>query len=229
MLTNSLFSWYKKKNKRFPSWELFLALFILSHLPVVSIGGISTPFLMVGIGGGVVTLAAITISQVWKERKTLALILFVLITISNLAVVINQGKQGQTILEIQKDMTLYNEISALDYIYKEANREKFSINTLTRPLWINTTWSYLFNWYGKDKYGYLPYWRGRDQVGQLGNNLENAPQDIKLHFFIIEPPQGIPGYFYNQEIEAENARSKVLTEVNFGELRVQKRIILKNE
>src|SRR3990172_9317897 len=223
-----IYDWYKKKSKKnIISWQPFVATFILSHLPIVSIGGISTPFLTVGLGAGAIILVALSINKIWSVNKVFVLVLFSLLLISNLITVFANNKKGQVIFAIQKDMLLSNELKALDYIYKEAGGKPFSINTLTSPLWINTTWSYLFNWYGKSNYGYLPSWRGRDQVGQLGNNLEVAQSNVTLHFYIIEPPQGLPKFYLESEPSFEDSRSKILSEMKFGELQVQKREITK--
>src|SRR3989344_2419636 len=131
--------------------------------------------------------------------------------------------KGQTLFAIQPDLVLSKELGTLDYIYEKSEGKKFSINTLTSPLYINTLWSYLFNWYGQEKYGYLPYWTGRDQVGQLGNNLDGPPDDVDLHYFIIEPKEGIPEKYIIQAQEEEDSKSKLVEEVNFGEIIIQKR------
>ncbi len=222
-LTWVVYIWYRQKKKETISWQPFIATYILAHLPIVSMGGISTPFLTVGLGAGVVILAGLAINLLWLEKKFLAAGLLLVLVLSNIATAVTKNKQGQVIFAIQKDMLLSYELKALDYIYQQAEGEPFSINTLTSPLWINTTWSYLFNWYGMEKYGYLPMWRGRDQVGQLGNNLPQATKEVTLHFYILEPPQGIPKLYLESEPGYEDSRSQILEEMRFGELKVQKR------
>ena len=120
-------------------------------------------------------------------------------------------------------MTLARQLEVVNYTYQESRGSSFSINTFTSPLFMNTLWSYLYNWYGKGNYGYLPEWTGRDQVDQLGNNLPLAQKETKLHFFIIEPMQGIPEHFLVYELGAEDVRSQLVEERRFGEIRVQKR------
>ena len=44
----------------------------------------------------------------------------------------------------------------IDFIYKEAGEEKFSFDYYTFPYWLPQGWNYLFEYYGKKKYGYLP-------------------------------------------------------------------------
>ncbi len=137
--------------------------------------------------------------------------------------IFKENQNGETLFAIQKDLVLSKELPAIDYAYKVGGKN-FALNTLTNPLWINTTWSYLFNWYGKEKYGYLPQWYGRDQVGLLGNNLASVSKDTKTYIFIIEPMQGIPGKYLGEELSYEDSVTSLVEERSFGEIRVQKRI-----
>lgn len=219
-------AWWQKKKKEKISWEPFLATFLLSHLPIVSVGGVSTPFLTVGIGTGACILAGIVIWKLWENKKTLAKIILVVILLSNAITAISRNRQGQIIFAIQKDLLLSSELELIDYTYEIAKGEPFSINTLTSPLWVNVVWSYLYNWYGVQEYGYLPEWRGRDQIGRPGDNLKDANSETKLHFFIKEPPQGIPRLYIESEQEAEDARSHLIEMKAFGDLEVQHRQII---
>ncbi len=221
----TLKTWKKKKGKIILTWQPFLLTYLLAHLSIVSLGGLSTSHLTVGIGVAVIALAAIFLSMSWPKRKWLVALIFGVILFSNITTILSESKKGQAIFTIQNDMILSNQLKAIDYTYQKANGNAFSINSLTVPLWVNTTWSYLFNWYGLEKYGYLPEWQGRDQVGRLGNNLPNASVDTKLHFFIKVPPQGILKYHQETEAQAEEARSKLIEEVDFGELVVQQRMM----
>lgn len=224
-----LLGWLFKKLKdekttKSITWQPFLATFLLSHLTVVSVGGVSTPFLTVGLGGAAVVTTAIALGALWEKRKALALILFLILVLSNILTILKENKKGSTIFAIQPDMLLSKEMSAVDFTYQESEGRPFSINTFSSPLWVNTTWSYLYNWYGKEKYGYLPQWHGRNQVGQLGNNLATTAKGTTDYFFIIEPLQGIPSSYLPLEIGSENAKSTIFEEKNFGEIQVQKRV-----
>ncbi len=225
LLWYALSTWNKKKRKITLTWQPFLLSYFLAHLLIVSLGDIGTPHLSAGIGVAIITLAAIVLSLSWPKRKWLVTLIFVAILFSNITAIFSENKKGQAAFTIQKDMILSNQLKALDYTYQKADGDAFSINTLTVPLWVNTTWSYLYNWYGLKKYGYLPEWQGRDQVGQLGNNLPKASEDTKLHFFIKEPPQGLLKFHQETEAQAEEARSKLVEEVGFGDLMVQQRIM----
>ena len=218
-----LISGWKNKDKKVLSWKLFLATYLLSHLPVVSLGGLSTPFLMVGLGVAATIATAIFISSIRERKSALAAFLMALLVGSNLSTILSENPKGATVFAIQKDMTLSRQLKALDYTYAQSGGKAFSINTLTSPLWINTTWSYLYNWYGQEKYGYVPEWHGRDQVGQLGNNLNPVSKDTQNYFFIIEPQDGIPPQYIGWETGVEDAKSLLINEVSFGAIRVQKR------
>lgn len=207
------------------SWQgqLFLISWILSHIMVVSVGGTSTPFLLVGIGTAVSIFVGIHIYNWWSSGKRIfAGIVLAIIVLSNLAMIFKENSRGQTIFAIQKDMLLSKQLQAINYTYSEAKGKPFSVNTLTSPLWINIVWTYLYGWYGKENYGYVPEFHGHDQVGQLAA-LPKTLQDTNLYFLIIEPMAGIPAHYLPDTIAEEDGKSEFVGEVNFGELVVQKR------
>lgn len=205
------------------SWQPFLATWLLSHLAVVSVGGTSTPFLLVGIGPAVSILVGIYLYN-WLSsgKRALAVFILVVIAFGNISMILKENQKGQTIFAIQKDMVLSKQLPAVDYTYKESNGEKFSINSLTSPLWINIVWTYLYKWHGESKYGYVPEWHGRDQVGQL-DTLLPTNEDTELYFLVLEPMGGIPTRYLSETIDEEDSRSELLGEKFFGELRMQKR------
>lgn len=48
-----------------------------------------------------------------------------------------------------------NQIAVIDYIYSNASGKRFNYVTYTPPIY-DYTYQYLFSWYGKNKYGYVP-------------------------------------------------------------------------
>lgn len=210
---------------------MFLATWLFSHLTVVTIGGTSTPFLMVGIGSAVSLIIAYYLS---KFSKLVATIVLAILIFGNISMILKENPKGSTLFAIQKDMLLTKQLSLIDYTYQEAgwktpsagSGQAFSINSLTSPLWINIVWSYLYQWYGEKKYGYAPCFSGRDQVGQLMalSRCEIEKEIEKRdHFLILEPMGGIPTRYLDETLAQEDTVSKVVDEKSFGELRVQKR------
>lgn len=219
--------WFASARRQLFSWQMLLASFLLAHLPIVFLGGVSTPFLTVGLGVGVCALFGIILYRLSLKNKYVAAFIVLVIVISNLSAIFTKNRNGQVALVWnQNDLMVSKEVAVVDYTYKEADGAPFSINTVTNPLWVNTTWSYLYNWYGLAKYGYLPQWSGRDQVGRPGNNLSAVSPTTTLQFLIEEPPGGLSEGWIRKEEEAENSRSILLEERNFGKLVVQKRTVL---
>jgi len=90
------------------------------------------------------------------------------------------------------------------------------------PLWTNTTWSYLYSWYGQKKYGYAPKFLGHNQIGLLGADvLARTEKPLEKSFFIIEPHVGIPDDIYHLEIGAEDSKTKLISETKYGDLKLQ--------
>lgn len=219
--------WIKESKKSLNSWELFLFIYIFSHLPVVFFGGNDSTYLTVGLGPAVCILAGIFVYEIWKKSKVLSIIFGLIILLSGLFKIVTENKYGQTIFALRREMNLTNIMQVVDYTYQSSDGNKFSINSITAPLWLNTTWSYVYNWYGLQKYGSLPYWHGRNQIGDWGNNLSAPTKDVDIYFMIIEPKDGIPERFIGESLDEENSKSKIIEEKNFNGIVVQKRIPFK--
>ncbi len=168
-----------------------------------------------------VILSTFILDKVISNRKLFLFLLLLLVALqlkANLVFIRNKVNP----YTVQKGMVLSDLKKAVDYTYLQSDKKEFVINSITSPLFINTTWSYLYEFYGAKKYGYLPYWDGSDQRGYLGN----LPSGIKTNyrFTIIEPGPGIPEFFIKKIIEEENLKSNLVSEIKIGTIVVQKRI-----
>lgn len=222
IITYSILKIKVKKEKVLIPWQYFLFTYIFAHLPALTLGGSNMRHIMTGAQAGIAVFLGI-FSWIYLSKNKLLLYVFTSIVISaNLFKIATENKDGQTIFPLQKDLVLSKELEAVGYTYTSAAGEEFSINTLTSPLYVNTLWSYLYNWHGQKEFGYLPYWTGKDQIGQPGNNLET--KSVKLNFYIIEPRYGIPELFVNLSQGEENSKSELIEEKSFGDIIVQKRL-----
>lgn len=60
-------------------------------------------------------------------------------------------------------------------------------DSITAPMFTNTLWSYLFDWYGKSKYGFSPTWHGSGQAGMPGDfTITQASGVEKTSVLIID-------------------------------------------
>lgn len=220
-------SYFTKRKNGWADWKLFLLVYILSHLPVIFWGGLTSAYLTVGIDVAVIVLVAYSVTMVWERTKIIALAIILVIIVSNLIKIVGENKKGQTLFAIRNEMLLSNLEDVVDYTYESSKKEQFSINTVTAPFWTNTTWSYIYSWYGLKKYGMLPYWHGRSQEGILGNNLLPTPTNITTYFLIIEPRVNVSGALLANAVGEEDSVSKIVEEKDFGGIIVQRRVALK--
>lgn len=158
-----------------------------------------------------------------KNRKLLLAVVVLLIVSQNLKS--NEWLKNEfNPLAVQQGMFWKYEKDLVDYTYKSSQGMPFTILTVTNPLLINTTWAYAYEFYGKEKYGFLPFWGGNDQKGLLGN-LPQASSATVDRYLILEPPSGIPEVYFKKAIEAENGYGKETEEKHFGKFSVQKRLL----
>lgn len=221
-----------RKSMRLP--VLFLVLWFLSPGIIYPLEENNAYFLNIGNMYPLLILTALLIWDFTQEMRSsvrpyiLALLVGGII-MSNLYLVTSQNVHGETLFSVQKHVDLEMEKNIIDWIYKESNGESFSINTLTNPLFVNTTWAFLFDTYGKQRYGYMPFWAG-DEIDDryAGNSISFSETgfDIGKHMFlIIEPGPSIPNEYVVAYTLYENKRSDFVEERQFGAFRVQKRII----
>lgn len=214
----------EKTNLASVPWYLFAGSIFLSHLIALPFGGTNMKHIMVGAASGICVFTGIFLWKYLKSYKYILAVFLILIIGADLKNILKENINGQTIFPLQQDLVLSKEISLIDYTYTQSNGSPFSISSLTSPLFVNTLWSYLYNWHGKSKYGYLPTWTGRDQIGQLGNNLSFATGKETKHFFIIEPTFGIPDLYITYARGDQDSVSNVIAQKTYGDLIVEERI-----
>ena len=128
-------------------------------------------------------------------------------------------------INVQQGMLLSDQKKVLDYLYTDASGSAFAVKALTMPLLINTIWSYLFEWYGNAKYGYLPIWNGKNALGFHGNlKVQEAQENLpSKRYVIIEPLRGIRLALIEEFLKEENYFTNITEEKKIGEFTIQKR------
>lgn len=210
--------------------ERLLLFFLFSNIPIFLFGGHTNTYANIGLVVPAILALVFFLQSIWRRSKAVVIVLIILSLLTNIFTIFKYNPKGQIILVIPNDMNLKNELGLIDKTYKMAEGREFSINTLTLPLWTNTTWAYLYSWYGQKKYGYVPYFYGHDQIGLLGaNSLKKIDKPLNKTFLIIEPADGIPPRFYQEELDTENSKTKLSQEFNYGSIKLQVRIPINNE
>ncbi len=99
-----------------------------------------------------------------------------------------------------------NQLTAVDYIYKESKNKNFNFIAYT-PAVHDYTYRYLFSWYGKKTYGYTP-----------------SQKKEELFYLIIEPDPGYEGRIKDW-LKVREGDGKIISNVKVkGGITVQKRI-----
>jgi len=154
-----------------------------------------------------------------------------LLTISLIShFLIFQDRYAQYYKPADDASTLKNEISAIDWVYKQAEGKGFYVYNYL-PSVYDYPYQYLFWWYGRGKYGYLPceystYPNTADLfVPGLKYYQEPKRECSNLRFLIIEPDK-------NREIQniwlnGVRKDTILLEEDKIGDISVEKRQINK--
>lgn len=178
----------------------------------------------VGVSVSLLIFTAFLLSRI--NFQFLTIIFMVAILLSNLSLIKVFNPNGNfSEISVQQGMLLGSEKKVLDYIYSQSMGQPFALKAITMPLLINTTWSYLFEWYGKSKYGYLPIWNGKNALGYQGHLLVNEKQETTppKRFLIVEPTRGIAPYLIDDYLKEESYFTKIVSEKSVGAFIIQER------
>lgn len=138
-----------------------LSVLIWLFLPFVLLIFLRHDFLeqfFVGIVPASIVFTSVTIEKIRQKNKYIGITLLLLIVIMNISGWISNIPENRNIFfqSTQLRLKFSDQKKVLDTIYKEANGKPFSFQSYTIPYWSQQGWEYLFWYYGKQKYGYLP-------------------------------------------------------------------------
>lgn len=220
---------------------VFIIMFRRKHLKVAGIflglwflGGLLPHFIATkfsyyyspGASVSLLILLSLLIYKLFLWYKPASIIIIVLLILSNFNLILNQNIKGvNSDFVIQPGMILGNQKKVVEYTYSESAGEPFAVNALTIPLNVNTTWDFLFNWYGAEKYNSIPVWYGNVAEGFYGElPVISSRSDLpEKQFLIIEPSVGISEGTKIDFLKEEGYFTKIIGEKKFGTITVQKR------
>lgn len=203
---------------------LFTILFSTFPLFLFNSGVLTVQVINTSIFASVTIAVAAGLYFLSKKYSLLGYVLMVVVIASNI-VMLNKNSFANNTVFASHPLALAYEKQLIDYTYRQSNKEPFSVCGIMSPLFSNTIWSFLYETYGKQTYGYKPTWAGQKQILNK-SYLEDDITHVKNRFLIVEPV-GIPDFGRRATIYLEDKRSKLLETKRFGEFIVQKRTLLK--
>lgn len=206
---------------------VFLIIWFVSGLSLYFFSGVTSYYYSAATSVSLLLLSSYFLEKLFSGGQILisSLIILTIIT-NNLSSIFTINPRGlNPDMVIQPGMITSSQRKIMDYVYLQAKGKPFAVGALTIPLNVNTTWSYLFSWYGQSKYGYLPLWIGPTAVGYAGNlKVINARSQLpEKQFIIIEPTVGIRERDKENFFREEGYFTKIVEEKKFGTITVQLR------
>jgi len=123
---------------------------------------------------------------------------------------------------------LKNELGAIDWVYQKSKGQGFYVYNYL-PSVLDYPYQYLFWWWGRQKYGYVPCeyssFPGTPNLFIPGEKYYQTPQRecSQWRFLIIEPDKNLT--VQSQWLAGTRRGTKLLEETNIGRIRVEKRLI----
>jgi len=140
---------------------------------------------------GYLLATGLKLTKVVGLYSTSLLLLVIAFSISNVFQYVSNLDQPRN------DPSLFrNELSAIDFVYKQANGKNFKVYTYL-PSVIDYPYQYLFWWRGLNKYGYLPqdYAYEPNKPAYIAQkeklDIGTHPESSGLIFLIKEPDRGL--------------------------------------
>lgn len=224
IIVSTVYFLYQKQSRE---KIIFLIIWFIFGLSLYLLSGVTSYYYSPAASVSLLLFTAYFLNKLFSAGKIIPSLLIIFAIVgNNLFSIFTINHNGlNPDMVIQPGMLTSSQRKALDYIYIKANGQPFAVGALTIPLNVNTTWSYLFSWYGQKKYGYLPVWIGPAASG-YANDLEiiNARSKLpKKQFLIIEPTVGIREGDKENFFKQEGYFTKLTEEEKFGTIIVQLR------
>jgi hypothetical protein len=144
---------------------LFLFIWSLSTLPLFLFSrtnAVSGEFIQSSIIASNILIMSLGIYYLFQHNKITAYSLVLAILLGTINIFISTKLENTTFLAYQP--MLYKDQKAVaDYTYQSSGKKKFSICTVSNPLFVNTLWSTVYKVHGEKTYGYMPSWSGPGQ------------------------------------------------------------------
>jgi len=224
-----LFIWliYIVKSKLKPIDRIFFLTWYFAPLGLFLWHARNNLHILIGLEMCLMVLLAMGLQRLTKilpvplHRLVPVLIVFVYL-LSQTKLIQNSHQLRLNTFSSQSGTFLADQLQLIETTYQQANGQPFSISSYTNPLGYNVTWSYLYNWYGLNKYGYKPVFFGPDQAGLFGGEyVQMAQMPAPIHFTIIEPEVGAPKYLLDQFLYTQNSQTRLEDEIDFGSTTLQ--------
>lgn len=210
---------YKRKNIEKKDYlPLGLLLIWLINLPIFFLFDIGITKTLFAYGPTFMVLILLTsyFLVTYIKRPVIISIVVVVICLLQLKVSWDWIDRHYNPYTAQQNIFYSDATKVIDYTYSKANHEPFSIATITNPLGINTTWAFLYTFYGSKKYGYTPSWAGNNQDGYLGILPKTTGRE-KDQFLLIEPKDVIPEIYITNETDKMNRSLRLVEKKKYGE------------
>lgn len=200
------------------SFCLFLCL---SPLPIFVLTEHFLTFINIGIMFPFLILVSLLIVQITKKVRLLTIfILFALV--ANLAYILPLTSRGNLLFQVQAEFRLQDQMAVVMESYKIANKQPFSLAAVTNPLYVPTTWAYLYHWLGKRDNQTIPPYHGDTELTYVGDQVFLKNRKIfPLEFFIIEPE--IDNFWQRKLLGEEVIRTNLVVEKKFNRTILQVR------
>lgn len=218
IILTALFCLFRNRKEKYGIY--FLLLYLFSPAVTLLLGYHQKPWFLIGLSPAIALAAGFTISKL--RYLILILPVMLLIFFNNTNIILDRPLKAYEQFDSIYDSTSYlaYQLKVIDYTYQNAGGKPFAVNAVTYPLYYNGLWSYLYNWYGKNNYGFTPTWLGGDQLHPYDLLLKPTGKE-KSYYLLISETSRIPEIFKTKGKEWAKERGKFVTEKRIGGFTVQ--------
>lgn len=187
--------------------ENYKILLIIIYLPILVMLFYNRPFTPAHLIGSMplyILLIAALIEYISRNRNHFLYLIILIFLFLNLKKY-SDYENYVNYCPNSNNINLKTQKNVLDFIFNETKGQKFNYIAYTIPYWKDEAWKYLFSWYGKNKYGYIP-----------------EKGEAKSFYVIIEGDTENPAYLKNW-LNNLNQKSNILMKKNINNIIVEKR------